>query len=345
MESAIPSPDVKKLRRSASDRHLAGVCGGLGDYFGLSPIIYRIAFVALTIAGGTGLLLYAAAALVIPAEGSDESIAAEALREHRDRPWLVIGVALLALAGLFFVSDAHDRFFVRLGGLWFAALVVGALLVWSQIAHRERAAVAPAPRRRSLFWPGFGVLLAAGGLLGLLDAVDAVGVNWTVALAVGVILVGVLVAAAGWWSGAAGLGILGVVLALAMGVALAAHIPVSGGVGDRSVRPVQIADLKQYKLGIGNLSVDLRDLDLTGRETHVRARVGIGHLEIRVPRDVAVSVTGNARAGDVRIFDREDNGTRVHTRFSDPGYATAATRLAIDAKVGLGNIEVRRDGS
>src|SRR2546428_10172429 len=89
--------EPKKPRRSTSDRLVAGVCGRLGEYFGFSPTIYRIAFVALSLVGGTGLVIYLAAALVIPAEGSDESIAAEALRGRRDRPWLVVGVALVAL--------------------------------------------------------------------------------------------------------------------------------------------------------------------------------------------------------------------------------------------------------
>ena len=56
------------------DRWLGGVAAGLGGYFDLSPTIYRIAFVALALAGGTGVLLYIAAWLVIPDEGAAESI-------------------------------------------------------------------------------------------------------------------------------------------------------------------------------------------------------------------------------------------------------------------------------
>ena len=99
--------ELRRLRRSPRSRLVAGVCGGLAEYFGLHPAIYRVIFVALTIAGGTGLLLYAAAALVMPVEGSDESLATQALREHRDRPWLVIGIALLVLGGIFVLSGPH----------------------------------------------------------------------------------------------------------------------------------------------------------------------------------------------------------------------------------------------
>lgn len=48
----------KKLYRSRSDRHLAGVCGGLGEYFDRDPNIIRLIFLATLLIGGSGLLLY-----------------------------------------------------------------------------------------------------------------------------------------------------------------------------------------------------------------------------------------------------------------------------------------------
>src|SRR5213593_5054945 len=142
-----PADEPRRLRRSRSSRLVAGVCGGLAEYFGLHPAIYRVIFVALTIAGGTGLLLYAAAALVMPTEGSDESLATQALREHRDRPWLVIGIGLLALGGIFVLSGPHV-FWGAGGGIWALALVAGALIVlWeaSDRGRRSRAVDAGSP--------------------------------------------------------------------------------------------------------------------------------------------------------------------------------------------------------
>lgn len=49
---------MKKLYRSETDRKLAGVCGGLGEYFDIDPVIFRIIFVVTTLMGGFGLLLY-----------------------------------------------------------------------------------------------------------------------------------------------------------------------------------------------------------------------------------------------------------------------------------------------
>src|SRR5918999_1161766 len=76
----------RRLVRVDDGRWLGGVAAGLGRYFDVNPLIYRIAFAALAFAGGTGVLLYVAAWLVIPSEHRQESIAVEALREHRERP-------------------------------------------------------------------------------------------------------------------------------------------------------------------------------------------------------------------------------------------------------------------
>ncbi|HZD79229.1 MAG TPA: PspC domain-containing protein, partial [Actinomycetota bacterium] len=48
---------TRSLRRSRSDRVIAGVCGGIGWYLGVDPVLIRIAFVVLTVAGGSGVLL------------------------------------------------------------------------------------------------------------------------------------------------------------------------------------------------------------------------------------------------------------------------------------------------
>jgi phage shock protein C len=58
----------KRLTRSTSDRMLAGVAGGLANYLGLDPTILRIAFVVLTVFGGSGLILYIVFWLLMPEE-------------------------------------------------------------------------------------------------------------------------------------------------------------------------------------------------------------------------------------------------------------------------------------
>ena len=56
----------KKLQRSSSDKMVAGVCGGLADYFGIDTVIVRIGFFLLAWFGGGGVLLYAILWIVMP---------------------------------------------------------------------------------------------------------------------------------------------------------------------------------------------------------------------------------------------------------------------------------------
>lgn len=64
---------AKKLFRSRTNRQVAGVCGGLGEYFGVDPVLVRVAFVLATLAGGPGLIAYIVLALVMPEAPSDKA--------------------------------------------------------------------------------------------------------------------------------------------------------------------------------------------------------------------------------------------------------------------------------
>ncbi|MBQ6265592.1 MAG: PspC domain-containing protein [Clostridia bacterium] len=55
----------KKLYKSVNDRKLAGVCGGIAEYLDLDSTIVRLALVVFTLAGGSGLLFYIIAAIVM----------------------------------------------------------------------------------------------------------------------------------------------------------------------------------------------------------------------------------------------------------------------------------------
>jgi len=61
--------DDKKLRRSKSDRVIFGVCGGLGEFFGISALWFRLFFILALIPGGIpGLLVYLLCWIIIPKE-------------------------------------------------------------------------------------------------------------------------------------------------------------------------------------------------------------------------------------------------------------------------------------
>ncbi len=57
---------AEKLYRSLDNRKLAGVCGGLGEYFSIDPVIIRLAWIAFILVGGAGILAYIIAWIVIP---------------------------------------------------------------------------------------------------------------------------------------------------------------------------------------------------------------------------------------------------------------------------------------
>jgi phage shock protein PspC (stress-responsive transcriptional regulator) len=73
------------LRRPYSGRMLTGVAAGIGDYLGVDPMIVRIAFAVLVLIGGAGIPLYLAGLLLIPDEGSDQSIASELIQSIKAR--------------------------------------------------------------------------------------------------------------------------------------------------------------------------------------------------------------------------------------------------------------------
>jgi len=63
-----------QMRRSRDDRYIAGVCGGLARYLNVDPVVVRVIMAALTVIGGVGLVLYAAAWLLAPEEGAEKNV-------------------------------------------------------------------------------------------------------------------------------------------------------------------------------------------------------------------------------------------------------------------------------
>jgi phage shock protein C len=59
---------TRKLYRSKTNRQLAGVCGGLAEYFNLDVTLIRVLFVLLAVLGGSGLVIYVAMWIIVPKE-------------------------------------------------------------------------------------------------------------------------------------------------------------------------------------------------------------------------------------------------------------------------------------
>ncbi|MFJ7325628.1 PspC domain-containing protein [Streptomyces cyaneofuscatus] len=126
---APPNAPRPQLRRSPRQKVVAGVCGGLGRYCDVDPVIFRIVLGVLSATGGIGLIFYGFAWLLLPLEGEEENEARRLLSGRVDGASLV--ALLLALIGCgLFLSMLGNR-----GMLAFAALLSVAVVgcsVWTQ---------------------------------------------------------------------------------------------------------------------------------------------------------------------------------------------------------------------
>ena len=113
---------VKKLQRSRDDRFIAGVCGGLGEYFGISPALFRALAVFLLIANGLGGIAYIVCWIVIPESGEvNEREAVRGGEIARTDYALIWALSLIGLGAFFLVQNFYPE--LNLWRLWPLALV------------------------------------------------------------------------------------------------------------------------------------------------------------------------------------------------------------------------------
>jgi signal transduction histidine kinase/phage shock protein PspC (stress-responsive transcriptional regulator) len=139
--TSTASPPREPLRRARAGKWIGGVCAGLGRHLGVDPLVVRIAFVAAATAGGIGVLLYALAWVMIPADDVREAPVRRP-RHRRAAIQVALGVGLLTLSVLLTM---------RALGLWFSDAVVwpvvllaaGGGMLWRQSLGPSRAEAAP----------------------------------------------------------------------------------------------------------------------------------------------------------------------------------------------------------
>src|SRR6266511_1631194 len=92
-EPAEPqAPQPRRLERSSSDRVLVGVAGGLGRYFGVDPLIFRIGFALSIFFGGLGGLAYLLLAIFVPTDGDPDRAQRVGGRLKRMGFWRALGM-------------------------------------------------------------------------------------------------------------------------------------------------------------------------------------------------------------------------------------------------------------
>jgi phage shock protein PspC (stress-responsive transcriptional regulator) len=258
---------------------LAGVSGGLARYFDIHPAFYRVGFVVLTLLGGAGLVIYAAAWLVMPDENKEDSIVTAALRNRRDRPWPLIGLGLLAVA---FISILSHATLWPQGDAWFLLLVAGGAILWitrrgrkaEQITDAKALAAEDSRRIRRVLRR---LVIAAASIVAL------------------ILIAGAVFATA---------------FHVHLGRGVGDRTYVASGVQDIH---------RNYNLGIGHLVVDLSKAQLPAGETRVAARVDVGRLDVIVPNGVAVQVNGKAQVGTLDFFGNAKEGRNINATLNQAG--------------------------
>jgi phage shock protein PspC (stress-responsive transcriptional regulator)/predicted membrane protein len=134
------------LRRSPSDRVLAGVAGGFARWLGIDPVIVRVVLVVLAIFGGSGLLLYVVGWLFIPEERQPRSVA-EGFLDRARQPGsgarvvlIIVGAIVAAILALSLMASMFGGWG---GGSVLLLIAVGALVLY--LVNRPPTAAVPAP--------------------------------------------------------------------------------------------------------------------------------------------------------------------------------------------------------
>ena len=327
-----PAPRFRrKLTRSTTDKHVAGVAGGLGRYFGIDPVIFRVGFGAATLVSGIGLIAYIALRLAScrrtrgagldrgPLTGDDDRASPpcwRSSRSRRSRPRRSSSAR---------ASSASPR----------SASSGSRSTAASAARHGDDPARAIA--RATL------ALLALAAALGAATGVGFIAaIGGGTAVAVIAIFAGFGLIVAGLLGGPRWLILPAIVLVLPLAVVSAADIDLHGGVGERSYRPASVAQLRpEYRLGVGQLDLDLRSCRCPPGRPRSDVRLGMGEARVRVPADACVSTAARSAPARPTSPSPPDEGTNLDIDQHASAVA-GRPRLLVTADVGVGHLQIDR---
>lgn len=366
------SQDARRLIRRTDGKMIAGVAAGLGDYFGVDPVWFRLGFALTALLGGAGVVAYVILAAIMPRDSSASATAFErhaeqVARSLRGTPaW--IGVALLVVGALLIAAQFGD-WTPRV--VWGVALIVLGIFLFQRREDRgttivappvpvpgepgpavpgdaapplPAAAPSPPPRireRSGLGWMTIGVSMIVLGGAAVLDLSGALGLTLVqyLALALSVVGAGLLV---GTWIGRARwLAVPGLLLIPFVLTASLIQVPFTGGFGEQVHRPATVAAVASpYHLVGGYMIIDLRDVPFAKTPLSVRATAVAGRILVRVPQGIRLVVRARAAAGQVALFGRTYDGIKVDVSRSFPGAKPDSPELRLDLETSFGQVEV-----
>jgi phage shock protein PspC (stress-responsive transcriptional regulator) len=325
-----PDETPRRLLRSGGDAIIGGVASGLGRYFSVDPLLFRIGFVVLTLAGGVGVLAYLLLLAFVPTDGEERP-------GGTSKAAAVAGAVVLGCALVTFLGTPF--FFFGPGLLVIGLVALAAVLLWRALGgpHSDDPA-----RTVGRFFVAFLLAIAVAGA--------ALGVGLAAALGGGVVIAslavvtGLALVATAFVGGARWLIVPALALVIPLGLVAAADIDLDGGVGQREYRPATMSELRDhYEIGIGELDVDLTELALPAGRTALDIDVGMGEGVVWVPSGTCVTSDVEIGAGAADVFDRDNDG--VDVAFAESATPPAGRPvLHIEADVGLGVLEVVREG-
>ena len=136
---------MKRLYRSRTQRVIGGVAGGLGEYLDLDPVLVRILFVVVAFAGGSGIIAYIIAWIIIPEQPGESPMSTPNESQQPATPppapkpeappqrGSVVGGLILVVMGLLFLGDQFIPHF-RFGDWWPLILVaIGAGMLYRSV--------------------------------------------------------------------------------------------------------------------------------------------------------------------------------------------------------------------
>ncbi len=156
-----------------------------------------------------------------------------------------------------------------------------------------------------------------------------------VVVALGIVLAGVALVGDAFRRTAPWLLGLALLLALPAGAVAAADVRFDGGIGEQTHTPVSVAEIPEdgYELGVGQMKVDLRSLDLKPGETvELPAKLGLGQMIVSVPSNVCVTGHAEAKGGELLVRGVSNSGASAEF---DRGAAPESRLPAIDLDVEL----------